>query len=98
MLCATAGASGRRRRRRGPLFAPAAVGRKPRIVLPMFQGESFHVSTDEPMMASMAGRYAAALFELAKDEGQLPAVEADLKAFQAMLDESADLRRLVRSP
>ena len=50
------------------------------------------------MMASMAGRYAAALFDLAKEERQLPQVEADLKAFQAMLDESADLRRLVRSP
>ena len=46
----------------------------------------------------MAGRYAAALFELAKEERQLPQVEADLKAFQAMLDGSADLRRLVRSP
>ncbi len=50
------------------------------------------------MMASMAGRYAAALFDLAKEERQLPQVEADLKAFQAMLDASADLRRLVRSP
>jgi F-type H+-transporting ATPase subunit delta len=50
------------------------------------------------MMASMAGRYAAALFDLAKEERQLPQVEADLKAFQAMLDKSADLRRLVRSP
>ena len=46
----------------------------------------------------MAGRYAAALFELAKEERQLPQVEADLKAFQAMLDASGDLRRLVRSP
>jgi F-type H+-transporting ATPase subunit delta len=50
------------------------------------------------MMASMAGRYAAALFDLAKEERRLPQVEADLKAFQAMLDDSADLRRLVRSP
>jgi F-type H+-transporting ATPase subunit delta len=50
------------------------------------------------MTASMAGRYAAALFELAKDEKQLSQVEADLKSFQTMLDESADLRRLVRSP
>jgi F-type H+-transporting ATPase subunit delta len=56
------------------------------------------VATEEPMMASMAGRYAAALFDLAKEERQLPQLEADLKAFQAMLDESADLRRLVRSP
>jgi F-type H+-transporting ATPase subunit delta len=50
------------------------------------------------MSASMAGRYAAALFELAKEQGQLAQVEADLKSFQAMLDESEDLRRLVRSP
>ncbi len=46
----------------------------------------------------MAGRYAAALFELAKEQGQLAQVETDLKTFQAMLDESQDLRRLVRSP
>jgi F-type H+-transporting ATPase subunit delta len=50
------------------------------------------------MMASVAGRYAAALFEIAKDERQLPQVEADVKAFQRLLDESEDLRRLVRSP
>ena len=50
------------------------------------------------MMASMAGRYAAALFDLAKEERQLSRIEADLKSFQAMLDESADLRRLIRSP
>jgi F-type H+-transporting ATPase subunit delta len=56
------------------------------------------VSTDDPMMASMAGRYAAALFELAKDQRQMAEVERDLAAFQAMLDDSADLRRLVRSP
>jgi F-type H+-transporting ATPase subunit delta len=50
------------------------------------------------MTASMAGRYAAALFDLAKEERQLPQVEADLAAFRTMLDESADLRRLIRSP
>ena len=50
------------------------------------------------MMASMAGRYAAALFEIAKDEKQLTQVESDLKTFQGMLDASEDLRRLVRSP
>jgi F-type H+-transporting ATPase subunit delta len=72
---------------RGRNHSPNVPGRK-----------LFHVTTDEPMMASMAGRYAAALFDLAKEERQLPQVEADLKSFQAMLDESADLRRLIRSP
>lgn len=56
------------------------------------------MATDDPMMASMAGRYAAALFELAKDQRQLADVERDLVGFQRLLDESADLRRLVRSP
>jgi F-type H+-transporting ATPase subunit delta len=64
----------------------------------LFPGESDHVSSDDPMMASMAGRYAVALFELAKDQRQLEQVERDLASFQAMLDGSADLRRLVLSP
>ena len=46
----------------------------------------------------MAGRYALALFELARDANALDTVAADLDAFKAMLDESADLRRLIRSP
>ena len=60
--------------------------------------ETFHVTTDESMTASMAGRYATALFALAKEQKQLQQVEADLKSFQAMLDTSPDLSRLVRSP
>lgn len=50
------------------------------------------------MMASMAGRYAAALFELAKDQQQLDQVAGDVQSFGRMLGESEELRRLVRSP
>ena len=50
------------------------------------------------MMAGMAGRYAAALFELAKEQKQLDQVERDVATFRAMLEASADLTRLVRSP
>jgi len=46
----------------------------------------------------MAGRYATALFELALEASAVDSVLADLKRFDALLDESADLRRLVRSP
>jgi F-type H+-transporting ATPase subunit delta len=46
----------------------------------------------------MAGRYATALFELALAENAFDAVEADLGRFDALLAESADLARLVRSP
>ncbi len=46
----------------------------------------------------MAGRYATALFELALEERSIDAVRADLDRFEALVGESADLRRLVRSP
>jgi F-type H+-transporting ATPase subunit delta len=46
----------------------------------------------------MAGRYARALFELALDAKSVDAVKADLDSFNALIAESADLRRLVRSP
>jgi F-type H+-transporting ATPase subunit delta len=59
---------------------------------------AFDVATDEPIMASVPGRYASALFELAKEQGQLPAIEQDLVNFQALLDQSEDLTRMVRSP
>src|SRR5215813_11683097 len=56
------------------------------------------VATDDPMMASMAARYAAALFELAKEQKQLDQVERDVRSFQGLLAGSADLARLFRSP
>lgn len=46
----------------------------------------------------MAGRYATALFELALEAGTVDAVLADLQRFDALVDESTDLARLVRSP
>jgi F-type H+-transporting ATPase subunit delta len=46
----------------------------------------------------MAGRYATALFELALEEHAIDTVKADLDRFDAMLAESSDLQRLVRSP
>ncbi len=49
-------------------------------------------------ISGVAQRYASALFELARDDSALEAVEADLVAFRSLLNESADLRRLVSSP
>ena len=46
----------------------------------------------------MAGRYAGALFDVPKEQGKLAAVEQDLNGFKALLAESADLARFVRSP
>ncbi len=50
------------------------------------------------MMASVPGRYASALFELAQEHDQLQPLENDMDTLQALLDESDDLRRMVRSP
>jgi F-type H+-transporting ATPase subunit delta len=46
----------------------------------------------------MAGRYASALFSLAKEQSSTDAVAASLKTFDGLIAESADLQRLVRSP
>jgi len=46
----------------------------------------------------MAGRYATALFELAREANAIDAVMADLERFDALVAENPDLNRLVRSP
>ncbi len=55
------------------------------------------MSSDHPV-SGVAGRYATALFELAEAQGALDAVAADLGNIESMLNASADLTRLVRSP
>lgn len=52
----------------------------------------------DTIVSGMAGRYAAALFALAKDENKIDAVSKDLDALAAALAESDDLRRLTKSP
>ena len=56
------------------------------------------MASDDPIMASVAGRYASALFELAGEQKALAAVEKDLVAIHGLIGESADFRRLVKSP
>jgi F-type H+-transporting ATPase subunit delta len=56
-----------------------------------FATASFSAST-------MAGRYATALFDLAHDANAIDAVRTDLDRFDALIAESGDLMRLVRSP
>jgi F-type H+-transporting ATPase subunit delta len=50
------------------------------------------------IQASLAGRYALALFELARDERQLESVGASLAALKRALGESDDFRTLTQSP
>jgi F-type H+-transporting ATPase subunit delta len=60
--------------------------------------KSASVAAEDPSVSGVSGRYATALFELARDEKSVDAVKADLDRFSAMLNDSADLTRLVRSP
>jgi F-type H+-transporting ATPase subunit delta len=50
------------------------------------------------IQASLGGRYATALFELARDEKALPTVEASLVGVRAAIDQSPEFRRLIASP
>ncbi len=53
---------------------------------------------EQPIVSGMAGRYATALFELARETDAIDAVKADLERFDALVAEHPDLNRLVRSP
>jgi F-type H+-transporting ATPase subunit delta len=72
---------------RGPW--PDAAGR---------QDEGADVSESASISSGIAARYASALFDLAKDEGALAAVESDADALDAALTDSPDLRDLIASP
>jgi F-type H+-transporting ATPase subunit delta len=50
------------------------------------------------IQSSLAGRYATALFELARDERQLESVGTSLAALREAMRDSADLRELTTSP
>ncbi|MEM8878831.1 MAG: F0F1 ATP synthase subunit delta [Pseudomonadota bacterium] len=54
--------------------------------------------SEQAGVSGVAGRYASALFELAKDAKSVDTVAADLDGFGALLAENDDLKRLVRSP
>lgn len=50
------------------------------------------------IQASLAGRYASALFDLARDGRAIETVEASLATLEQATTESDDLRRLIASP
>ena len=49
-------------------------------------------------VSGLGERYATALYELADEQKLLDAVADDLRALRRMIGESADLKRLIRSP
>lgn len=53
---------------------------------------------NDTIVSGMAGRYASALFDLAKEQDAVDKVASDLDGFSKLLADSADMRRLVKSP
>jgi F-type H+-transporting ATPase subunit delta len=56
------------------------------------------VETSGGIRASLAGRYASALFDLARDQRQIESVGKSLEALNQALLDSKDFRELVTSP
>ncbi len=53
---------------------------------------------EETYVSGVAGRYAQALFDLARESNATDTVGADLATFGRLMDESDDFRRFLRSP
>jgi len=56
------------------------------------------VAEQDSIVSGMAGRYAMALFELARDAKSVDQVSAHLQSFGKLVADNADLARMVRSP
>ena len=64
----------------------------------MTAGGKKRVSKGNVTSSGVANRYAAALFELAKEAGAIEAVESELKALSALIEQSDEFRGFLRSP
>lgn len=56
------------------------------------------MATDTSGLSGLAGRYAAALYDIAESDNRLDVVAEDLRGLSRMIKESDDLRRLIASP
>lgn len=61
-------------------------------------GGFYDLAKGDTIVSGMAGRYAQALFDLAQEQGATEQVAGDLARFSALIAESADLQRFIKSP
>ena len=67
-------------------------------MLPLAIEGCVSLASEATGVSGLAERYAAALFDLADERGILDEVAANLRQLKAMMAESAELSRLIRSP
>lgn len=60
--------------------------------------KELRLAAESSLVAGIAGRYATALFDLAREQGALDAVSADLDRLDAAIAGSAPFAALLRSP
>jgi len=65
---------------------------------PQGMRETQRVADSSQSVSGVAERYASSLFALALEEGAIAEVATALDNFQAMIDGSIDLQRLIKSP
>jgi F-type H+-transporting ATPase subunit delta len=70
----------------------------PQPALPLAIEGCVSLASEATGVSGLAQRYAAALFELADERGILDEAAANLRQLKAMMTESAELSRLIRSP
>jgi F-type H+-transporting ATPase subunit delta len=63
-----------------------------------FSGGDINISGQANVQASLSGRYASALFDLARDTKSIDTVEASLSLIAKALDTSPDLKALTLNP
>ncbi|AUH34899.1 F0F1 ATP synthase subunit delta [Paracoccus tegillarcae] len=56
------------------------------------------VANTASMSQSIAGRYAQAVFDIAREDGGIDSISSELDQLQGALDDSAELRDLIASP
>jgi len=84
---------------RAPTAGRSAVFRPPHPGSRPATDEGFsRVEHSGGITASLPGRYASALYDLAKDRNLIAAVEGDLAGLAQAVRESADLAALIRNP
>jgi len=75
-----------------------SAGAAPRRLLPLAIEGCVSLASEATGVSGLAERYAAALFDLADERRILDEAAANLRQLKAMMTESVELSRLIRSP